>query len=321
MNSKPNLNPNLSNFLNKQNLNLLWDVLLDELHIDSNNKQIVSNIKTVFESNINPFIKNVNINNAQLVNLNKQFLSQVVIAVNRLFPNLKQEQEFKRIQISSEEIEDPYKIEDIREARQDNFEKQLQLKRVEFENSITVHKPKELDFTEKIEDGKIKEMDTLIAETVARRNFDIEQINKNNYVSVEDPENWLQPQKITKNSEINNANNNTNNNTNNNNKKEEKEQINNDLGIYRKLKLKQIDPIVKTEIITTPKKNVTWNDEKQVNNMSLLIEEMSLSNNNMLDKDQLLINKFDKLINQMEILTEKINSMMNIIIEGKQPIS
>ena len=122
-----NLNPVMTKFLNKQNLKLLWDVLLDELHIDPNNKQIVTNIRTVFESNIQPFTKNTTINtslngNMQLVNLNKQFLSQVLIAVNRLFPNLKQEQDFKRIQISSEEVS-PYKIEDIREARQDNFEK------------------------------------------------------------------------------------------------------------------------------------------------------------------------------------------------------
>ena len=157
-----NLNPVLTKFLNKQNLKLLWDVLLDGLHIDPNNKSNITNIRTVFESNIQPFTKNTSINtnanangNSQLVILNKQFLSQVLIAVNRLFPNLKQEQEFKKIQISSEEIS-PYKIEDIRDARQDDFEKQLLLKRADFENSINANKPKELDFSEKIDDDNYK---------------------------------------------------------------------------------------------------------------------------------------------------------------------
>ena len=185
-------NPNISKFVNKQNLKLLWDVLLDEFNIDINNKQLVSNIRTVFDSNIQPFTKNTSANsngNVQLVNLNKQFLSQVVIAVNRLFPNLKQEQEFKRIQISSEEIIEPYKVEDIHSERQNKFEKQVQQKRVEFEKSINLNKPAEVDFSEKIEDDKIKEMDALIAETVARRKFDIEQIQHN--LNTEDPENWL----------------------------------------------------------------------------------------------------------------------------------
>jgi hypothetical protein len=213
-----NVNSNLSKFLTKQNLNLLWEVLLDELHIDTNNKSFVTNIRTIFESNINPFTKNV-LQNAQLVILNKQFLSQVVIAVNRLFPNLKQEQEFKRIQISSEEtpLSDPYKIEDIRESRQISFEKQVNLKRADFENSINLNKPKELNFTENSDDDKIIEMDALIAETVARRKFDIEQIQH-----TVDDDNWLhlQPQKIT------------------NIKLLEKNPVNSDLSIYRKLKLK-----------------------------------------------------------------------------------
>ena len=45
LNSNPNSNPNQnSRFLTKQNLNLLWDVLLDELQIDANNKLIVTKI-------------------------------------------------------------------------------------------------------------------------------------------------------------------------------------------------------------------------------------------------------------------------------------
>ena len=185
------MNSNISKFLNKQNLKLLLDVLLDELRIDTNNKTVVTNIRTVFESNINPFTSNANKTpHLLLVDLNKQFLSQVVIAVNRLFPNLKKEQEFKRINITSEEVLEPYKVEDIHSARQDNFEKQVLRKRLEFEKSINLNKPPELDFSEKMDDGKIKEMDNLIAETIARRKFDIEQIQPK--TTSDDSENWTQ---------------------------------------------------------------------------------------------------------------------------------
>jgi predicted DNA-binding protein (UPF0251 family) len=287
-----NTNPVLTKFLNKQNLKLLWDVLLDELNIDSNNKSIVTNIRTVFESNIQPFTKNTSINtnlngNMQLVNLNKQFLSQVLIAVNRLFPNLKQEQEFKRIQISSEEVS-PYKIEDIRDARQDNFEKQLHLKRAEFENAINANKPKEIDFSEKIDDNKIFEMDTLIAETVARRKFDIEQIQ--NTIVTEDTENWLQPQKITNANTVANTN--------------IKETPTSDLGIYRKLKLKQPNE----NIVMNTKKNVSWNDDKKSNNdnISLFIEEIS----EISGKQEIPADKVDILINKVDILIDLMTKMV-----------
>ena len=280
------MNTNVSKFLNKQNLKLLWEVLLDELKIDPTNKSVLTNIRTVFESNINPFIKNISVNsNVQLVNLNKQFLSQVVIAVNRLFPNLRREQDFKRIQISSEEVMSPYKIEDIHEARQDDFENQLKIKRNEFENSINLQKPKEMDFTEKIDDGKIKEMDTLIAETIARRNFDIEQINKVTNLNVEDPENWLNPQKITKNTDT---------------KPNEQKQEKQDFNFYSKLKLKQIEP--------NTKKNVTWDDDNLVNNMSLIVEEMlPINTETNTDKIDILITKVDVLIDLITVLTNKLN--------------
>jgi hypothetical protein len=280
-------------------LGLLWDVLLDELHIDANNKSIVTNIRTVFESNIQPFTKNV-LQNTQLVILNKQFLSQVLIAVNRLFPNLKQEQEFKRIQISSEEVI-PYKIEDIRESRQTDFEKQVSLKRADFENSINLNKPKELNFSEKIEDDKITEMDALIAETIARRKFDIEQIQHT--VVSEDSENWLQPQphldphlepqsKKTTNPKLIPL---------------EKEPSNSDLSIYRKLKLKQPEENVVINS-NTNKKNVTWTDQipNTNNNISLLIEEYSYP----LKKDKIdtLTDKVDILIDLMTKLTKQLSN-------------
>ena len=298
------MNANVSKFLNKSNLKLLWEVLLDELRIDPNNKAVLTNIRTVFESNIQPFTKNTSVNsNIQLVNLNKQFLSQVLIAVNRLFPNLKQEQDFKRIEISNEEVINPYKIEDIHEARKDDFENQLKLKRSEFENSINLQKPKELDFTEKIDDGKIKEMDALIAETIARRNFDIEQINKVTNLNLEDPENWLNPQKITKNTTIN-----TNENTNEKNQEFTELKEKSDLNFYSKLKLKQIDTK------SNSKKNVTWDDDKLLNeklvnnNISLIVEEMFPINQSDTNKMDILITKVDTLIDLITVLTKQLNN-------------
>ena len=108
----------------------------------------------------------------------------------------------------------------------------------------------------------------------------------------------MNPQKITKN---------TNTNTNINEKKEEVKEVKekNDLNFYSKLKLKQIEPKINT------KKNVTWDDDNQLNNnMALIIKEMLPINtqpNINEDKMDTLINKVDVLIELMTSLTNKLN--------------
>ena len=187
-------------FTNKNNLKLLWEVLLDELNINKTNTKLIENIRTVFESNINPFSSRAN-PKLQIIELNKQFLSQVVLAVNRLFPTLKQDQNIKKITISDEEVLDfkePYKIEDIHASRQSEFEKDVERKRIEMENYMTPPKPRELDFSDRNLDGKIKAMDSLVADKMAQRNIEIEQIQNNNYSnSTIDPEKWLTPKETS----------------------------------------------------------------------------------------------------------------------------
>jgi len=126
----------MNNFTNNANLELLWDVLLDELNINTTNKSLVNNItlvnniKIVFDTNIKHFTLKTN-PTLHIMELNKQFLSQVVMAVNKLFPK---EQNIKRITISNEEIKEPYKIEDIHSSRQSEFDKEFEKKRIELDN-------------------------------------------------------------------------------------------------------------------------------------------------------------------------------------------
>ena len=199
---------NLMQFTNKQNIQLLWEVLLDELQINNNNKSLVNNIRNVFESNIHPFTSRTK-PNASIIELNKQFLSQVVLAVNKLFPNFneikqRQEQNIKRIQIATEEINEPYKIEDIQSSRQTNFERELETKRMDLENYMTPQKPKEVDFSYGNLDGKITSMDSLIADKMNQRNLEVEQFNNSlhNTLGV-NPEQWLKSKETSLNNEKN----------------------------------------------------------------------------------------------------------------------
>ncbi len=216
----------IQHFINNKNISMLWEVLLDELQINSSNSgHIIQNIKTVFDGNINLFKTRAN-PNMGLMSLNKQFLNQVLIAVNQLFPNLKQEQILKRINIGDEVIDEPYRVEDIHNARQNDFEKQVLNKRNEFDNMINQKKPNPIDFADKVEpELKITEMEALIAETMAKRKFDIDQlqgqqINTNNIkstskseksVSFDDNVTHIESYQDNNNNNYNNYNNNNNN--------------------------------------------------------------------------------------------------------------
>ena len=280
-----NTNPNnLQQFKTNKNINMLWEVLLDELNINPQNTSIVTNIRSVFESNVNPFLARANPNSG-LMNLNKIFLTQIVAAVNRLFPNINQQQQpIKLINISDEIVNtEPYKVEDIHNARQTEFETQVNQRRNDFESLVTVKKPKEVDFSDKAENSKIKEMEALIAETIAKRNFDIEQINTNmntnqNTNTGQTPDEWLKP--------------------NNTSLRTEKQQQVNDITSQRKQKYVNV---LEQEPQINPKK-VSFNES---NNMTMTIEEY------MEPEAQEVINIPTNIFNKLKKVPETVSKIIS----------
>ena len=255
MNTNPSPN-NLQQFKTNKNINMLWEVLLDELNINPQNTAIVTNIRSVFESNINPFLARANPSSG-LMNLNKIFLTQIVAAVNRLFPNINQQQQpVKLINISDEIVNaEPYKVEDIHNARQTEFETQVNQRRNDFESLVMVKKPQELDFSDKAENSKIKEMEALIAETIAKRNFDIEQINTNmntNANTGQNTDEWLKPNNTSLRTE----------------KQEQQQQIQNDTSQRKQKYVNILEQEPPSSFI--PSKKVSFNES---NNMTMTIEE------------------------------------------------
>ena len=323
---------NLSQFTNKQNLKLLWDVLLDEININASNKTLISNIKTIFESNIHPFTSRTN-PNLNIMELNKQFLSQVVLAVNRLFPNLQKEQNIQKITIFPE-IEDnldPYKIEDIQSLRQNEFEKEVEKKKIELDTYMTPNKPKELDFSNKNLDGKIKSMDSLIAEKLEQRNLEIEYLQNNNYnTTIIDSENWLTPKETSvKNENINFFKKNINN-TNN---------INLTINELEQNKIKKVSFEKEETTINVFSKlkkqtsNINLNnsyDEQQSLPLPLplieekqITEEKQINNFNKADKDPILpkaeiINQLNDMNIKIDKLYEIVSKLTNLIQDNKK---
>jgi hypothetical protein len=168
----------MDTFTSKENIDLLWEILLEEpiLKNISNGKQKL--IYNALYTNISSFLDKEKHKLLDLVTLNKIFLGEMIKIIRN-----------KSGMIETENIQ--FKIEDIHAERKNIFEKDLEKRKQEFETSIIL-KPPIPDFTEKIEDEKIKGMEELIAKTVAQRNFDISQINVN--INAED---WLKPQETS----------------------------------------------------------------------------------------------------------------------------
>lgn len=327
---------------------MLWEILLDELNINSNNIKLISNIKTVFDSNINPFLLRANMN-SNIMFLNKQFLGQVVLAVNRLFPTLKQDQNIKKITITDEEILEPYKIEDIHASRQSNFEKEVERKKIELETYLVPNKPKNLDFSDNNTNNplnsKIIEMGPLLAEKMAERSFDLEQIQNTNFnASSINPETWLKSTETsvkTDTKEMNTSNINQ--------KKVSFSDIESTKSIFEKLKKNINEPIMVPNLIDQSIIDLNLvNNIENVNNSDKYIEQKSMALpdykteilprnllpninpiSNSINQNIPIIpnNEFIKQLNEMNCkidgLVEIVNSLANSIkmsMQIKEPI-
>jgi hypothetical protein len=185
----------LNMFKTKANVEMLWDVLLNELNVSAT--PLIENLQKVFETQINLFIKKTSHEihymraKHNIMDLNKEFLSHIVSYVKYLYS--RQNKGINKITILDEEavVEEPYKIEDIHASRQSIFEREVEQKRIELETFMVPQKPTHINFADNVTVDKITSMDTIIADKIAQRNAEIgEGHNNNNNNSTEE---WLKP--------------------------------------------------------------------------------------------------------------------------------
>jgi hypothetical protein len=145
----------MTGFLENQNINALWDVIVDNGGITIEN---VHSIKTKFTESIKQF--NQFGYHPNLVEMNKKFLTVFLSSGNNRGP------------VTSEEIQ---------QTKKTQFERELNAKQQEFHESVNRVVPPVPKFQDDM-DVPISEMEKLIAETIAQRNFEMEQIHQKNRV-------------------------------------------------------------------------------------------------------------------------------------------
>lgn len=179
-------------FTQKQNIEMLWDVVSDEEIFRFLSPDIQHKISQIFINNIQGFFEIEKTKSSSLVELNKKYILLILNHIKKTYPY-----QPSKIKIHNEPpVKELITYEEIQNDRKSQFEKDLNKRQIEFEDSINVKAPPVPDFTDKDSDRPIKEMDKLVKEMLAQRNYEVEQINRT-YNSSNQVDNWLKPQETS----------------------------------------------------------------------------------------------------------------------------
>lgn len=161
------------NFNTLQNKEFLWKLMYETKLFDGLDNSMVSIIQSHFENKM----KRIDINKKEgdsLILLNKQVVQEMLSDIKT--KNIKTKNMKNSFQTPNEHIildETIITAQDITKNRQHFFEEQLKTMKNEFEQMISVPKPKLIEFSDKNSGNEIVEENTdieqLLAETIAKR--------------------------------------------------------------------------------------------------------------------------------------------------------
>lgn len=182
---------NKNEFLNDYNINMLWDVILDEDIISTNNKKNLTKTKLFFVDKANDFYEGEKNAKKNLIHMNKDFINHIITAFNTEPIQQQLQQQPPPYQHKESYINENsalVKAEDIKSERINKFEQDLKQRTNEFASALSTYVPEPPNFKDNL-DKPIGNMEDLIAQTLAQRNFDIEQINER--VNIEEVNKFL----------------------------------------------------------------------------------------------------------------------------------
>ena len=192
-----------TDFLKSNNIEMLWDVIIDEEIFKNKQPAIQTEIRNTFLNNIQGFYKIENQNTSSLIDLNKKYILIILNYIKNSFSpqktqNISSQQIPRKIKISDEPIKDKKELityEDIQNDRTSQFEKDLNKYKDEFNDAMSLPIPPVPNFSDNEKDLPIGEMEKMIKEMTDKRNYDVELINRN--ISGNKADNWLKPQETS----------------------------------------------------------------------------------------------------------------------------
>ena len=181
---------NINNFLTKENVNTLWDVISDEEIFKFLSRDIQSNVGNLFSTNIKGFFETEKTKTNNLIEMNKKYILLILNYIKKNHPH-----QPSKIKILEEQpAKELITYEELQNDRKSHFEKDLQQRQQEFEDTMSIKAPPVPEFADKFTDKPIGEMDKIIKEMTSKRNYEVEQFNRNYQTDINQVNNWLKPQ-------------------------------------------------------------------------------------------------------------------------------
>jgi hypothetical protein len=175
---------------------MIWDVISDENIFKFLSRDIQLKISEVFTNNLKGFYENeVLKKNTSLIDLNKKYIILMLSFIKQNYP-----QQPNKItileEISPTNQQNLITYEEIHSDRKSQFDKELSKRQEEFTSAMTLKVPPVPDFNDKHDNMPITEMEKIIKEMTAQRNYDVEEINRGFNSQIQD-DNWLKPQETS----------------------------------------------------------------------------------------------------------------------------
>ena len=177
------------NFFKENNISTLWDVIADEdvFKFLSRDNQI--NVFKIFNDNIKGFFETEKVNETNLINMNKKYILIILNYIKKNFPN-NMPNKIKIYQDS--ETKEAITYEEIQNEKKSQFEMNLAKRQEEFTKAMSIDIPKKPEFKDNFIDEPINQMEEMIKEITAKRNYDIEQVTH-----LQQDNKWLKPQETS----------------------------------------------------------------------------------------------------------------------------
>lgn len=159
-------------FSSVENKKMLWEILTAQLNINSNtDANNISNIRNIFDSNVT-MLNSKNDGSRTLMAINKQFLSQTLECVHKLLPWTQ-----SKIKITNIDASEDVNV--VHQSKHIQFSDELGKMQQNFDEYLTPKRPENIDFSDKSDDNKIKNIDELLSQTIKQRNYDVPEVPTN----------------------------------------------------------------------------------------------------------------------------------------------
>lgn len=145
-----------SNFLTRQNVDLLWEVITEEDIIKDQDKTTLDELRNLFASNLKPFYEARKNDLNNLMDMNRTYIGLLQSHVRRM-----------------------YRLTPTRKGA-NQFERDLSMKQNEFSSAMSKPVPPTPNFSDAaIETPPMSEIEIELKRMQQQRNYDIEQVSKN----------------------------------------------------------------------------------------------------------------------------------------------